>query len=253
MEESKIIPANLKMVSEINWKNLSEKRIYFGHQSVGFNIVDGIKDVLKEHQGIRLNIVETNNTSDFNAPIFAHSRVGQNSDITSKCQAFIDIVENGVGDRSDMAFFKFCFLDVTEGTDVEKMFGEYKRTLSLLEQKYPRTVFVHVTVPLTTVQTGVKVWIKKLIGKSVYGYDDNIKRNQFNQRLKEEYQGKQPIFDLAAFESTLPDGRQALFTSGGKTYFSLAREYTRDGGHLNPLGRKMIAEQFLTFLANSIY
>jgi len=252
MEESKIIPANLKMVSEINWKNLSEKRIYFGHQSVGFNIVDGIKDVMKEHQSIRLNIVETNNSSDFNAPIFAHSRVGINSDIKSKCQAFIDIVENGVGDRSNIAFFKFCFLDVTEGMDVEKMFGEYKRTMSLLKQKYPRTVFVHVTVPLTTVQTGVKVWIKKLIGKSVLGYDDNIKRNQFNERLKEEYQGKEAIFDLAVFESTLPDGRQALFTSGGKTYFSLAREYTNDGGHLNPLGRKMIAEQLLIFLANTI-
>jgi len=33
-------------------EKLSQKKIYFGHQSVGFNIIDGIKDIMKENPQI---------------------------------------------------------------------------------------------------------------------------------------------------------------------------------------------------------
>ena len=37
-------------VSKKNWDWLSNKKIYFGHQSVGFNIIDGIKDIMSENK-----------------------------------------------------------------------------------------------------------------------------------------------------------------------------------------------------------
>ena len=37
---------------------------------------------------------------------------------------------------------------------------------------------------------------------------------------------------------------------GLKIYYSMAPEYTTDGGHLNETGRKRVAEQLLIFLAN---
>ncbi len=100
-------------------------------------------------------------------------------------------------------------------------------------------------------KTSIKTWIKKIIGKKdIWEYDDNIKRNQYNQLLKEYYEGKEPVFDLAKIESTYPDGKRCTFEKDGKTYYSLVSEYTSDGGHLNEKGRKIVAEKLLVFLAN---
>jgi hypothetical protein len=251
MEENKMIPANLKMVSEINWKNLSEKRIYFGHQSVGFNIVEGIKDVMKANPQIKLNILETSNAVDFSVPLFAHSQIGENGNPKSKCEAFAEFMEKGIGEKVDIAFLKFCYVDVTGKTDIKKMFEDYKRTIADLKQKYPKVVFVHFSVPLTTVQISWKTRLKILLGKEdIWEYGDNVPRGDYNELLKKEYGGKEPVFDLAAIESTHPDGKRESFRKGSRTYYSLIPDYTRDGGHLNEKGRKFVAEQLLIFLAD---
>ena len=138
---------------------------------------------MKENPHINLNIVETSNPADFNHPLFAHARVGKNTDPKSKINAFSAFMKEAIGNKADIAFFKFCYVDVMAGTDVHKVFTEYMNSMSHLKKTYPKTNFIHVTVPLTTRQTGIKAWIKKLIGRPVGGYDDNIKRNQFNELL----------------------------------------------------------------------
>ena len=246
-------PTHLPLIKDIQgsaWKKLSKKRIYFGHQSVGFNIIDGIKYVMKENPQIKLNIVETNDPSEFNTPLFAHSRVGKNMDPRSKIDAFANFMEKGIGDNANIAFFKFCYVDVTARTVIDKVFDDYKNTMSRLKESYPRTKFIHMSVPLTVRQTGIKAWIKKLIGRPISGYYDNIKRNQFNELLRKEYNGKEPVFDLAMIESTFPDGSRSSFTKEGRSYYSLVSDYTDDGGHLNDKGRKIIAEQLLILLSN---
>ena len=92
-----------------------------------------------------------------------------------------------------------------------------------------------------------KTLLKSIIGK-LDSYDHSS-ANLFNQLLVAEYQGKAPIFDLAEFESTKPDGTRALKEKNGNQYYELVQEYTKDGGHLNEKGRKIIAEQLLLFLA----
>lgn len=241
---------SIKSVSTEAWQKLSQKKIYFGHQSVGFNIIDGIKDVMKENPQIKLNIVETSSPSDFTAPLFGHSTVGNNTDPKSKCDAFAGFIDKGLGNKTDIAFFKFCYVDILPGTDVNKVFEDYKNTMSTIGKIYPRTTFVHITTPLTTIQTGPKAWIKKIIGKPVSGYDDNIKREQFNEMLRKQYNGKEPIFDLAMIESINPNGSRISFTQNGQTGYVLVLQYTNDGGHLNEMGRKRIAEQLLIQLAN---
>jgi hypothetical protein len=148
-------------------------------------------------------------------------------------------------------------VDVTAETDAEKVFAEYRNTMSRLQKRYPKTTFIHVAVPLTSKLTGMgglikktKDLVKKVIGRHVYGYHDNVKRNQFNEMLGKEYDGKEPVFDLAKIESTFPDGRRSSFTKDGKTYYCLAPDYTYDGGHLNELGRKIAAQQLLLLLAS---
>lgn len=232
------------------WEVLSTKKIYFGHQSVGFNIIDGIRDVMKENPFIKLTIKETNDPKDFEKPIFAHSRIGQNTNPNSKCDAFSECMQKGIGKNVDIAFFKFCFVDITKRSDPDKVFGYYKNILSNLQSKYTEVQFIHVTIPLVTTQKGIKAWIKKFIDRPIKGYQDNIARNQFNNFLRDEYTTTQPIYDLSLVESTYPNGYRSFFSKDNKIYFDLVPEYSDDGGHLNIIGRKLIAEQLLILLAN---
>ena len=250
MDEKRTVFQSIKNVPETSWKKLGEKRIYFGHQSVGNNIVDGIRDAMKANPQIKLNIVETNNSADFSVPLFAHSQIGKNEDPKSKCEAFVRLMERGMGDSVDIALLKFCFVDVTGKTDVDRLLADYGSTINALKKRYPNVTYVHITVPLMTVQTGPKVWLKKLIGRPIGGYEDNIRREEYNRKLRSEYGRKDPLFDLAALESTFPDGRRYTFSAGGKAHEALVHEYTDDGGHLNQKGRQWVGEQFLVFLAN---
>jgi len=242
----------IKDIPEYRWKNLAEKKIYFGHQSVGNNIIEGLKDVIKENPQIKLNIVETTDPEMFKTSIFAHSRVGKNHDPFSKNNAFTVFIENGIGGNADFAFFKYCYVDVPAGTDVNKLFNDYRNAMSRLKKAYPDTTFIHVTVPLTAVQTGPKVWIKKIIGRPLGGYLDNISRNEFNNLLKAEYESKEPVFDLAMIESIFPDGTAMTFKSNGRIFHAMVPEYTGDGRHLNEKGRRIVAEQLLVFLADLV-
>lgn len=240
----------IKDVAPDRWDKLARKKIYFGHQSVGFNIVDGIKDVMKEHPEIKLKIVESADASDLKVGTFEHSRVGKNVDPQSKVEEFTQFMEQGIGKKADYSALKFCFVDVRADTNVKGVLEDYERSMAKVEKEFPKMTIVHFTVPLTRSKTTWKTIVKKIIGRKTWEYDDNIKRNEYNEMLRQKYEGKEPLFDLAKIESTYPDGSRSTFTKDGKTYYSLVPEYTNDGGHLNELGRKIVAEQLLIFLAN---
>ncbi len=93
--------------------------------------------------------------------------------------------------------------------------------------------------------------IKTLIGKkNIWEYDHIIKKCEYNELVKKEYKGKEPIFDIAEIESTNPDGTINSFTRNGQSYYSMASLYTDDGGHLNKTGRRKVAEQLLLLLVS---
>ena len=251
MSEKNISYNTIKDVPASAWGKLSQKKIYFGHQSVGFNIMDGVRDLMKEYPVIKLNIVETSDASDFKVGLFAHSRVGKNVDPKSKIEEFVSFMDKGVGKKADAAGLKFCYVDIKAETDGNGILSIYNNSVELLKKKYPDMSVIHFTVPLRANRTTWKTRIKKIIGKKkIWEYADNIKRNQYNEKLIEQYQGKEPILDIAKIESTFPDGRRCTFTQDEKTYYSLVLEFTKDGGHLNELGRKKVAEQFLLLLVN---
>jgi hypothetical protein len=229
------------------WKRLSKKKIYFGHQSVGNNILDGVRDVMQDNPQIALHITESATMAELKNPVFAHSMVGKNFDPKSKIDAFSSNLRAGVGDEVDIAFLKLCFVDILPQTDIAKVFEYYKHTMAEMKNKFPKTTFIHFTVPLTSQQIWLKEFVKGLIGKvNLY---DNVKRNEYNAMLRREYAGREPFFDLAKLESTFPDGRQSTFTKDSNIYSSLAPDYTNDGGHLNAKGRRTVAEHLLVYLA----
>lgn len=242
---------NLPSISDVpesRWQKLSQKKLYFGHQSVGNNIVDGITRILETNDSIKLNIRKSNDVQTFNVPVFAHSEIGKNEDIDSKFADFSQHIQKGIGDKVDIAFLKLCFWDVRRKTNVNEVFNNYKKTITDLQKQYPKTVFVHLTVPLMSHSKGIVSQIKRMI-KPNNNDLDNIKRNELNSLIVKEYGEKGPLFDIALIESTLPDGRRAVFSKDGKNYYYLPDEYTNDGGHLNEQARKYVAEQLLITLA----
>ena len=232
------------------WTTLSDKKIYFGHQSVGFNIIDGMKDLMHKYPYLKLEIIESDNDFRLSSPGFYHSRIGSNVNPISKIDDFADKMAAGVGATADIAFFKFCFVDIGSDTDIQKVFDHYVKVMTVLKERYPRVKIVHFTVPLGTTLTNWKTSIKTLLGKKdIWEYDANVRKNEFNDLLRNHYAGKEPVFDIAGFESTLTDGKRSTFTKGGKSYFDLAPEYTYDDGHLNEKGRQWVAGHLLIFLA----
>ena len=93
---------------------------------------------MKENPQIKLNIVETSDPADFKAGIFAHFRVGKNTDPKSKVNDFVRIVENGIGGKADFAFFKFCYVDINKNTEVQKVFKNNKNSSERIKKKIPK-------------------------------------------------------------------------------------------------------------------
>ena len=231
-----------------DWENIKKQRIYFGHQSVGNNILDGLRKLINENPPVGLRIVEAENLY-FKSNGFYHSKIGKNGDPGSKIDAFADILARQTGRPVDIAFFKFCFVDINADTDIRYIFDHYKTVMSELKGKYPRTVFVHFTVPLLEVRTTIKTWIKRILRKKfIWEYDHSVKINEFNDLIRKEYSNREPIFDLAEIESTLPNGERIKFVRNGKKYHALSSVYTNDGGHLNTTGQRWVSLHLLNFL-----
>ena len=242
----------LKSAQDVEWQKLSEIVIFFGHQSVGNNILDGIRDIARENPKVNLLITDHDEGNKNSGPLFIHSRVGKNGEPITKVDDFKEIMNRGMGTRAHIAFMKFCYVDLNKATDVEKVFDYYKNTVNYLREKYPKTTFVHVTVPVEANKSTWKTWIKKIIGEEgIWEYENDISRWRYNTLLRKEYEGKEPIFDLAMIESTYTDGKQEFFEYQGIRYPAMVPEYTTDGGHLNEKGRKIVAEKLLIFLSNT--
>ena len=215
-------------------QRVAHERVFFGHQSVGAQILQGVKE-LSAKEGV---------------PVFIKDKfVPENGDPVRKLESFKAFV--GTGSKYDVALVKFCYVDIKADTDAAALFDQYRRAINELRASNPRTVFVHATLPLTTVQTGPKAWVKRIIGRSPYGTVENVKREEYNRLLRATYAGREPIFDLARIESTAPDGTLITVTWNGITAPALSPEYTSDGGHLNARGRLLAAREFLTALAQA--
>jgi lysophospholipase L1-like esterase len=240
-------PARTDRLPEETWESVARTRIYFGHMSVGSNILDGLRDLMRADGRARLDIVETSDPAIFKEAVFAHSPIGKNADPLAKIDQFRTILENGVGERADIAFFKLCFVDIEGGTDVPALIGAYDRAIGDLRAAYPKLTIPVVTAPLTAVPRGLKTSLKTLLGRSAPDKAANIKREAFNAHLRERY--RRCVFDLAALESTRPSGERVTFETDGRTFYAMEPSYTDDGGHLNAVGRKVVAAELLRFLA----
>src|SRR5689334_3467658 len=146
-------------------ERLAGERIYFGHQSVGENLLEGVAE-LASQAGVPLRILQADRASDVPAATFGHTFVPENGRPLKKLENFRAALGSA---PVDIALVKFCYVDITADTDVKMLFARYRETIADLQRSHPHTTFVHITLPLTTVQTGVKAIDKRQLGRAHYG------------------------------------------------------------------------------------
>jgi len=204
--------------------------IFFCHASVGMGMMSGLRS-LERADPVRYTLTQAGLGApatwfDTNNGIIddgGWAGMGGNGNPLGKIQGFQELIKNkGYGARANIAFMKFCYLDIGPSTQVTTVWTSYRDAFLSLEAAYPKVAFVWVTAALNALGT------------------DGNKRAEFNKYLRDYCRSqKKPLFDLAAIESHDPDGNLARDDYGNETIYA---GYTDDNGHLSSVGRERMAK-----------
>lgn len=231
------------------WETLASRRIFFGHQSVGRNILAGMQRVLERHPEVSLRLASAEDPREVQGPAFVEANIGRNGHPDSKSDAFANVLASGFGSQPGaIGMYKFCYVDVNADTDAEQLFEDYVQRNEELEAQYPELAIVHFTMPLTSAPDGWKEQVKTLLGRNTRTRL-NMVRGRFNELMRERYGDSGLLFDIAHLESTRADGSRAYSSYFGRRVEAMAAEWTTDGGHLNAEAEDRVAEALLVFLA----
>ena len=225
-------------------------KVFFGHQSVGMNVLDAVPGVYAD-LGLKAPPIEQGRTeAGPEGGFIAHQFIGENEKPLLKIDDFDRTMRGGMGRQVDVALMKFCYVDITTSTDVDALFAKYRDTMAALERDFPNVTFIHATVPLTT-EPSLSLKLKTGLGVSDrFSWPENVARERLNALIRREYAGRH-LFDLAAIESTKPDGTRVSGRHENQEYFALYDGYASDLGHLNAVGAKIAATAFLEAIAQA--
>lgn len=226
--------------------SVSKARIFFAHQSVGVDILNGLNDLSREC-AIPLNMVETDHLTPDQSPIFAHARVGRNGDPRSKLIHFTQMLDNGVGNNVGVAILKLCYVDVTAATKVDELIEHDLQLFESLVNSYPHLKLVYCTVPLTARQRGLKAIAARALARTDAAIADNRARTIYNEAMRSHCVRNPYLFDLAQAEMGNGPSRTSLLAAREEPP-SLHPTYTDDCGHLNRQGRRIVAEALVRTL-----
>jgi hypothetical protein len=253
-EQKSKIMNSIPSISDTTIKALQtvgNSQIFFGHQSVGANVLNGMQSLAKK-TGQEVNIEKIGSKPLNTQNVFAHSNIGENTDPKAKIDDFANQIRNLGEFNPEVAFMKFCYVDFTADSNIQEVFNYYRNTMETLKKERPDITFVHLTVPLSSKSYTIKSRVKEIIGRRSWNDDvTNAKRGEFNNLVLETF-SSEPVFDIARIESTYPDGSRESFVKDKKTFYRMVPEYTTDGGHLNALGQQLIAKKMVEFLSEVI-
>ena len=225
-------------------------KIFFAHQSVGNNLLSGVQR-LAAGAGRELKVAKLDEADGKPGALWLHIAAGRNGEPKSKIDEFVSTLKGRTSLKPDVAFMKFCYIDFNPQTDVGDVFAYYQNALNALKRERPDVRIAHVTAPLMQKPNTLKARAQRLLGREVWGDAANVKRAEFNARLLAAFPSD-PIFDVARWESTRPDGSRESFEQGGKTYYSLVPSYSDDGGHLDDLGQRVLGAEMIRFVARAM-
>lgn len=223
-------PESSATIHQADLEDFRGKRVFFGHQSVGENILDGLNS-LYQSSGVPVpSIQEVTSPAQVKASsdgYLLESHVGKNGQPGSKLAAFDSMMRSGMAQQVDVALMKLCYVDFSRNSDPRQIFDDYRTMMAGLERDFPDVRFVYTTVPLTTTNPYL-----------------NSLRTQFNSLVRSELKDKS-IFDIAEIESRGVDGSRATGSTFGFPYEELQPGFASDGAHLNKEGAQRVAESFV--------
>jgi hypothetical protein len=224
-------------------------RTFFGHQSVGADLLAGIDDLSRRAGQSQARVVGLEQAAAATHPLLIiHERLGVNREPLTKIAAFRGLLNSARRPHFDVALLKFCYVDIATQEEAQLLLGRYEAAIEQLSAVHPATRLVHCTVPLRILPGGPYAWLRRAVKPRHPGFEANRARDWFNERLRQRYSADGLLFDLAAIESRHADGKRCERSHRGARAPSLAPEWTYDGGHLNERGRTMAAAAFLEFL-----
>ena len=218
-------------------------RILFGHQSVGKDLLRGIRSL---DMSASISDLETTDSGEKEYGIFCF-RLGKNGDPYSKIDYFSDYVLSREA-HWDVAVMKLCYVDINQRTDVRQIV----RALSQDGRK-PVTGFSK-----TSHGSRYRA-IKDYPTRTAVPYptngrtrrrhlEDNQQRDRYNSQLRATFSGRTQLFDLAQIEATQPDGNMCAWPYRSRPVPGLYAGFTDDGGHLNDAGAKAVAREFMALI-----
>lgn len=228
-----------RTVSNATVRTALSKRTFFGHQSIGAQVLKGVTEYARDAGVTNRTYPDPESASlPSSGGFLAQSYVGQNGDPLSKLAEFDRILRSGVGNRIDVAVIKLCYADIRADDDPVAVFQAYKRTLSALERDYPRVTFLYATEPVVMASNS--------------DGPNNVPRAVFNTLMRTEYVKTGRLWDVAAIESSTMAGRVVTGTHQGKVVAALNPEFASpDQRHITGPGPKAVAGPLLELIANS--
>ncbi len=220
-----------------------EIRAFFGHQSVGNNILDGVR---RNYPNAKIIAYDPLETVDQQHGLF-HKKIGQNGNPRSKVAEFVECLRSSAT-LFDVALMKFCYADIDAETDVKGVFADYQGAIDALSSDMPGTRILHCTVPLRTVRLGARSVVKRALARPVAAIEDNWRRAALNDLIRNTFSRSGRVFDLAALESTSADGSKCMTRYRSNRIPALDPQYSDDGGHLNRTGQTYVARKFVKFI-----
>jgi hypothetical protein len=196
---------------------LKQRKVFFGHQSVGQNLVDGARM-------IGFPFARVTSGAELAATPWGEAKIDKNRAPLEKISSFHTfLTDKGMG-AVDVAGFKFCWIDFNANSNVDDLLAKYDAEVKLAKEKFPALRILHITPPLTTNEPKL-----------------NAIRWQFGRALVARYKNDGLVLDLAEVVSTTADG--GVCERGGSPRMCTA--WALDRGHLNAVGSQRAARAFV--------
>lgn len=205
--------------------DITRFRWFFAHASVGGGMIDGI-DMLRQLKGTHYPVFPVSEdgmppATTQNGALYEYMR--GNPGAQEKFDSFETYVTNGWRyPKVNIALNKLCYID--QDADV----SYYLRSMTNLEAAFPETVFVYMTMPLTTDTD-----------------ENNYKRNLYNDAVRDFVRtNNRVLFDIADIEAYDTNGVATVFTYNSRVCQRMCEFYSSDGGHVNDAGKTITALGF---------
>lgn len=215
------------------WLNKARKlNVFFGHQSVGWNILEGLESLASENNArYRVNIIENPPPGWFatNTGI-GHADIGENGNPIFKIRDFNTKVSKhpGYGRNLNAALVKICFADINSQTNVKEIWNEYVSNMDNLKRRFPNLTLVWCTCPIVS-------------------NESNERREAFNKLVREYCQNSHSmLYDIADIEAYTPASKVCVMGSQK----ILCKTYSQDGEHPDSdAGKQRLARGWWWMLA----